>query len=152
MTATELDHLRGEIAAMRIVKCRMQHEQFHPPTPDGKLRRIGLCDPQTREERLGCSHSTSRVKLREAIKALPPEMAAPLLEELTWLDNQIHLLDHRKGDAEAQKVGRELQPRAVPDPTIQTLEEMEREHDDYVEEIGRLRDTVLAHLDQALRE
>src|SRR4051812_7359510 len=96
-----LPDLRAELAALRIVKCRMQHEKFHPPTPSGKLQRIGLCDPATRAERLACSHSTARVKLEHALKHLPPEIAAPLAEELNWLNNQIHLLDHRKGDAEA---------------------------------------------------
>src|SRR4051812_35284337 len=97
MTTDDLAHLRDEIAAGRIVKCRMQHEKFLPPAPGGKLQRIGLCDSATRGERLGCSHSMARVKLKRAIQELPPEVAAPLAEELSWLDNQIHLLDHRKG-------------------------------------------------------
>lgn len=160
--------LRDEIAALRIVKCRMEHERIVSPT--GSLRqeagqahsrefqRIGLCSPEVRAERLGCSHTMSRVKLDEALEELLPDRAGPLRDELNWLTNQIHLLDHRKGAAEARKAkaAREIRGRAGGEEAIELaiaseqVDKMEQEHDRYVERVGQLREVVVAELDKIM--
>lgn len=55
---------------------------------------------------LGCSHTTARIKLQEAINELSishgnnAAQVSELAVRLNRLDNQIHLLDHRKSEAE----------------------------------------------------
>ncbi|MDX6383286.1 MAG: hypothetical protein QOK48_859 [Blastocatellia bacterium] len=108
--------MREEIAALRIVKCHMSHERVMRADetmlpvicclPENSYQRIGLCSPEIRAMRLGCSHTSARIKLEDAINELNSsgeEGNGPgprLSSELSWLNNQIHLLDHRKGEAE----------------------------------------------------
>src|SRR5437588_11848017 len=78
-----VDHLQsvlGEISALSVVKCRMSHERVRregePLRPvvsrlfEGSYERIGLCSPEVRAQRLGCSHTTARIKLQDAIDRL----------------------------------------------------------------------------------
>jgi hypothetical protein len=78
-----LDHvssLREEIAALRVVKCRMSHERVVRTAdsmlpvvcrfPEGSYQRVGLCSAEARGQRLGCSHSTARIKLKRGINEL----------------------------------------------------------------------------------
>src|SRR5262245_30379302 len=111
----QLRSLREEIATLWIVKCRMSHERVVRngesglPVicrfPEGGYQRVGLCTPEIRAKRLGCSHTSARIKLDDAIRELATSYrrnnAASLQfsSELVWLNNAIHLLDHRKGEA-----------------------------------------------------
>src|SRR5215207_4743614 len=107
-----LPRLREELAALCVVKCHMSHERVVRAAdsmlpvvcrfPEGSYQRVGLCSPEARARRLGCSHTTARTKLERAISELDTrgEPGASLGHELNWLDNEIHLLDHRKGEAE----------------------------------------------------
>src|SRR3954468_5938039 len=108
--------LRHQIAALGVVKCRMSHERVIRAAdtmlpiicrfPAGSYQRIGLCNPEVRAVRLGCSHTMARVKLEKAINELgtgerdSTGLVTFLGHELNRLDNEIHLLDHRKGEAE----------------------------------------------------
>lgn len=75
--------------------------------------------------------------------------ASSFASELNWLNNQIHLLDHRKGDAEKAlaKIEEDMHRagnrarggKALMEARTLVLE-MERSHDEYVEQIGALRD------------
>jgi hypothetical protein len=77
--------------------------------------------------------------------------------ELNWLNNQIHLLDHRKGEAEKALAKIEEEMHRAGNPALagealmearKLVLEMERSHDEYVEQIGALRDSVVNELDR----
>ena len=155
---------------MSIVKCRMAHERvvrladssqsvFSPGT-SGNFKRAGLCSPEVRAERLGCSHTMSRPRLDRAISELESGIVEPLAYELNSLTNEIHLLDHRKGEAEARqakaeqeaKRGREEIKELELLKESEIVKELERQHDRYVERIGTLRDRVVSELDKMIAE
>jgi hypothetical protein len=161
-----LASLRDEIVSLRAVKCRMAHERVVGSTapqsasvsrePIHNFKRVGLCSPLERGERLGCSHTMSRTKLDRAIDELGPEKAGPLRRELNWLTNEIHLLDHQKGAAEGRLAAARHgagggcgEVRTL--ELIKATEEVERlgqEHDEYVGRVGVLRDRVVSELER----
>ena len=165
-----LSSLREEIAGLSIVKCRMSHERVLSESGSmlpvksklfpGCYERIGLCSPELRAQRLGCSHTSARVRLATAVDELSKEtdQATAWSQELNYLDNEIHLLDHRKGEAEAvlarttEELFRATQPgmNAKLAQTGNAVHEMERLHDDFVTRMGKLRDNVLAEIDRLM--
>ena len=110
---------------------------------------LPLCSSELRAQRLGCSHTTARVRLATVVDELSKEtdQASAWSQELNYLDNEIHLLDHRKGEAEAVLAdnGRVV-PRdaarynAKLAQTENAVHELERLHDEFVTRIGKLRD------------
>lgn len=157
---------------MQIVKCRMSHERVVRDEvtglpvpcrfPAGQYQRVGLCTPDQRARRLGCSHSTARIKLGDAIKALGAaydqndSAGMQFSSELTRLDNAIHLLDHQKGEAEkclAARLGKGIEGG---EPGVREAEraigEMEALHDRLVEQVERLRDRVVSAIHRRLEE
>ncbi|MBS1798140.1 MAG: hypothetical protein JSS81_30280 [Acidobacteria bacterium] len=173
----QLRLLRLQVAAFSAVKCRMAHERVVRNSetglpialhfPEGCYRRIGLCAHEIRDTQLGCSHTIARVRLKEAIKVLdgisggPSAPDSPFGGELVRLDNAIHLLDHRKGDAEKRlaesleeahrdgETGDSEEKMRAAENEIRELEEL---HNGYVEEIGRLRDKIITEIDRLLAE
>ena len=84
-----------------------------------------------------------------------------LSSELVWLNNALHLLDHRKGEAEkrlARIRDEETGTSECKDEgervreTENEVGEMEEIHDQYVERLGRLRDRVINEIDKLLVE
>ena len=176
MAGKPLDYLfslREEIVALGAVKCHMSHERIISVAgsmlpvvsrlPESNYQRVGLCSPETRAQRLGCSHTMARIKLESAIDELETgasETSGPesfLRSELNWLDNEIHLLDHRKGEAE--KTLGLLAADSASDRAGQTeslkeaearVREMEHLHDEYVERMGILRDRIVAEMDRLI--
>jgi len=149
-----------------VVKCGMSHERVLLTSdsmplvcrvPEG-YKRVGLCTSEVRASRLGCSHTTARIKLKAAIEVLEPggsDSRAPLAAELNWMDNQIHLLDHRKGEAEKKlatifETNNQVSNCALLGKAEEEIRELEQLHDDYVERIGKLRDKVVAELDKLI--
>jgi hypothetical protein len=135
--------------------------------PEGSYQRVGLCSFETRTQRLGCSHTTARIKLQDAINELNTGneegrgLSLSLLGELNWLDNQIHLLDHRKGEAEKTlakleeemyRAGEQVSRGEELTQATKMILEMERLHDEYVEHIGVLRDRVVHQLDMLIEQ
>jgi hypothetical protein len=172
-----LSSLREEIVALCAVKCRMFHERVITEAvsmlpvvcrfPESNYQRIGLCSPELRSQRLGCSHTTARIKLGSAIDEL--EMAGAdnsrpasfLAQELNWLNNEIHLLDHRKGDAEKALAKILEETYGSPDrvrtgeklrEAEEQIRELERLHDKYVDRIGALRDRVVTEIDSLIEQ
>lgn len=167
--------LREEIATLLVVKCRMNHERVirvgESMLPgachitESTYERVGLCRPEVRAQRLGCSHTSARIKLEDAINALNMRsdegnrLRQQLHNELNWLDNQIHLLDHRKGEAEKTlaRLLEDTDGTGVPNRRAtelleaeNELRELERVHDEYVERIGRLRDRIIIEIDKLM--
>jgi hypothetical protein len=169
--------LRVEIATLCIVKCRMSHERVVRDQssglpvacrfPEGSYHRVGLCTPALRARRLGCSHTSARIKLDDAIRVLAlsdggnHRTSTGLSCELAWLNNAIHLLDHRKGEAE-KRLARILDEVNAAEASRHRCEkvreaeddvcQMEQLHDEYVERLGRLRDRVIQEIDKLLVE
>ncbi len=166
-----LSSLREEIVAFRAVKCHMSHERIISVArsmlpvvdrlPESNYQRVGLCSPETRAQRLGCSHTMARIKLESAIDELETGarekngLESFLRSELNWLNNEIHLLDHRKGEAE--KALGLLEAYRASDRAGQVerfneaeakVREMERLHDEYVDRMGMLRDRVVTEMDR----
>ncbi|HEY5073391.1 MAG TPA: hypothetical protein VII34_01760 [Pyrinomonadaceae bacterium] len=172
-----LSSLREEIVALCAVKCQMSHERVIREAdsmlpvvcsfPEGNYQRIGLCSPEVRAQRLGCSHTTARIKLGSAIDELDLDGAdksgpgSLLADELNWLNNEIHLLDHRKGEAE-KTLAKILEETYVAGDRARTvgrlrdaeeqIREMERLHDEYVDRIGALRDRVVTEMDRLIEQ
>ena len=175
-----LSSLRGGLGDLCVVKCRMAHERvlIAPDSmlpvvcrfPEGSYKRVGLCSVETRAQRLGCSHTMARIKLRAAIDHLEPADDADrtgtsvLRDELNFLDNEIHLLDHRKGDAEKALArvleepplgshgGHRAPARRKLRMAEQDIQDLERLHDQYVNRIGVLRDKVVAQMDRLIED
>jgi len=156
-----LNSLREEIAALSIVKCRMSHERARNEPGSilpiesklfvGSYERIGLCHHEVRAQRLGCSHTSARIKLADVLDELRPEtdLAGGWSQELNYLDNEIHLLDHRKGEAETifararEEFCRAAEPVHLNAKVAQVerdVSDMEQLHDELVGRIGALRD------------
>ena len=171
----QLRSLREEIAKLCIVKCRMSHERVVRDSasglpmmcrfPEDSYQRVGLCTPEIRAKRLGCSHTSARIKLDDAINMLGRccggNLASngPLSSELAWLNNAIHLLDHRKGEAEKRlaRILDDAHRASEPGDKGEKLREaeneiceMERLHGEYVERTGRLRERVILEIDRVL--
>ena len=172
-----LSSLREEIVALCAVKCHMSHERviregdsMLPVVcsfPEGNYQRVGLCSPKVRAQRLGCSHTTARIKLGSAIDELDLDGAVRsgpgslLADQLNWLNNEIHLLDHRKGEAE-KTLAKILEETYVAGDRARTAErlrdaeqairDMERLHDEYVDRIGVLRDRVVTEMDRLIEQ
>ena len=165
---SHLSSLCDEIASLRVVKCRMNHERVigaavraQPPgsrVPLHNFKRVGLCSPDERNARLGCSHTMSRTKLDRAISELEPEQAGQLGRELNWLTNEIHLLDHRKGEAELRiatarcEAGGGLGDTRALELMEEEVARLERQHDEYVERVGALRDRIMFEIERVLGE
>ena len=167
--------LREEIAALTVVKCHMSHERVIVADesmlpvicrfPESSYARIGLCSPEIRAKRLACSHTSARIKLEDAINSLnrgdeeSNELGQLLSSELKSLNNQIHLLDHRKGEAEktlARILEEAYRPGGAGREGKELIEaenavrELERTHDEYVERIGLLRERVVSEMDKLI--
>jgi predicted nucleic acid-binding Zn-ribbon protein len=105
----------------------------------------------------------ARIKLEDAIRELASDGNKPgastsfLGCELNWLNNEIHLLDHRKGEAEKTRARILEELHAAADrasayeqlsKTDEELGEMQRLHDEYVDRLGRLRDRIVSQIDE----
>jgi hypothetical protein len=161
--------IRERIATMQIVSCRLAHERVC--WEDGHIvqRQVGeenvpvrpLCSSDVRRRRLACAHTTARdsagqalVELRRA-GALSEDACAVLVEELHALGQQVHLLDHRKGDAEkayalaveTSRLAADATADASRDKAKDLVRAMESEHDGLVARFRDWRDRVLAAAD-----
>lgn len=171
----QLRFLREEVSTLCVVKCRMSHERVVRDAasglavmcriPENSYQRVGLCTDELRAKRLGCSHTSARIKLDEAINVLGMSYgennsgSMELSSQLALLNNAIHLLDHRKGEAE-KKLARILDEAYRAGGAwdigekVREVEnevwEMEQLHDEYVEQIGRLRDRVVNEIDKLM--
>ena len=160
-----LSSLRAQMVALTAVKCRMSHERVVidvasalpvvSTTSNSGYQRIGLCPPQVRALRMACSHTMARIKLGEAIKELKRftenEAAVSGLDsQLNFLNNQIHLLDHRKGEAERVFATNLAETPDARNQVKTEIQEMELLHDKYVNEMALLRDQVICAIDKLI--
>ena len=83
MTADELETFKDlyeKIAALKVVKCRLNHERilYDKETnlplaeclPELGYKNIGLCSPEIRRERVACGHTMARYDLENALLLL----------------------------------------------------------------------------------
>jgi hypothetical protein len=150
--------LRARVAALRASPCGMAHESI-PDGPDGDpmpnarspsgFARTGLCPDAERATNLGCSHTTARYVLRDALLQVPGDGNEAVLAALHDLEQAISLLDHRRYDAESRSANARLAKvnGAGGDREIAALV---AEHRSCVRRAGELRDDVLRRIDDAL--
>ena len=152
-----LAELRRRIAMLQAPACGMAHERIvagpdgrpvpNPASPSG-YRRPGICPAERRARHIGCSHTTARLILRQAIELLG-DGHADLLAELSRLENAVSLLDHRRYDAESRRadaVSAGSDPRAAE----REIAALVAEHRDHVDAAARLRDEVLTRVDRVV--
>lgn len=132
---------------------------------ESNYERVGLCGPEVRAKRLGCSHTSARIKLEDAINELNTRdeegnrLGELLSSELKWLNNQIHLLDNRKGEAEktlarmledAYRAGAKSRKGRALIKAEDRIQKLERVHDEYVERLSQLRDRIIIEKDKMI--
>jgi uncharacterized small protein (DUF1192 family) len=163
---TAVSEIRERIARLQVVACRLAHERAC--WEDGGIVRqqVGgedilvrpLCGTNVRRRRLACAHTSARYAAERALLdlrkagALGEDACAAFLRELHALGHQIHLLDHRKGDAEkalalaaeTARLAEDAAADAVRDAAQSLVRTMESEHDGYAERLRDWRDRVLA--------
>jgi len=106
----------------------------------------------------------ARIKLEMGLNQMETwdsSLNVSLSSELNLLDNEIHLLDHRKGEAE-KVFARLLAEAFSTDGHVrecarvrraeEKIRELEGLHAQYVERIGVLRDKVVAELDKLIEQ
>lgn len=164
-----VSEIRERIATMQIVSCRLAHERVRWENGSIVRRQVGqehipvrpLCSWEVRRRRLACAHTTARYSAEQALLdlrkagALSEDACAALAEELHALGQQIHLLDHRKGDAEkayglaaeTSRLAEDATADASRDEAKSLVRVMESAHDRYVERFRDWRDRVLAAAD-----
>lgn len=168
MLTDSTDSLRGlrdRIASLQVIRCRMLHERVR--VEDGValrvsrgerepgLVRIGLCSPEDRARNLACGHTMARYALLDAIQALraagsvPPAECRSLEQALEDVANEIHLLDHRKGDAERTLAL--ASERGVVSAEAAEVRRLEAQHDAHAGQLQAIQIAVLSHLDGAIR-
>jgi len=152
--------LRARVAALRAPSCAMAHESIalgpdarpvrSSLSPSGYAR-VGICPASTRANHVGCSHTTARYLLRDALDTLPDDADAALKDDLRALENAISLLDHRRYDAEtrhAQALDGGTPAEAA--AARRVIDDLVAEHRACAVRALALRDAVLARLDAAL--
>jgi hypothetical protein len=164
-----ISEIRERIATMQIVSCRLAHERVCWENGSIVRRQVGeedipvrrLCGADVRRRRLACAHTTARYSAEQALLelrqagALSEDACAAFVEELHALGHQIHLLDHRKGDAEktyalaaeTSRLAEAATAHASRDEAQSLVRVMESEHDGYVARLRDWRDRVLAAAD-----
>jgi hypothetical protein len=163
---TAVSEIRERIARLQVVACRLAHERAcwenggivrHQVGDEDVLVRP-LCSSHVRRRRLACAHTTARYAAEQALLdlrnagALGEDACAAFLQELHALGHQIHLLDHRKGDAEKDlalavetaRLAADATAAALRDAAQSLVRTMESEHDGYAERLRDWRDRVLA--------
>jgi hypothetical protein len=138
----------------------MAHESI-PSGTDGMLLRDsrnqsgyvrpGICAEALRADHVGCTHTTARYALREALERVPGDAAEAMLDELRQLENAISLLDHRRYDAECRRADALLSGNHGGAAEAQAeIARLVAQHRVYGQQALILRDAVLRRLDVAL--
>ena len=151
-----LTELRRRIATLQASACGMAHERI-VAGPDGRpvpnpmsssgYRRPGICPAELRNRHIGCSHTTARYILRQAVELLGD--GDDLLAELSRLENAISLLDHRRYDAESRRADA-VSAGSDAQAAEREIAALVAEHRDHVEAAARLREEVLTRLDRVV--
>ena len=158
---------------LKAVDCRMAHERVlidHKTrlpvagiVPEIEFQRAGLCHSAKRLKNPACSHTMARYPLENALNIL--EQFGDFNQwrsAFNNLNNTIHLLDHEKGEAEKHsariiKSIREFD--AIKDRFLiaekslitKQITEIERQHSICVEEIEKLRNSILSAVNSAIQ-
>ncbi|MEO0509192.1 MAG: hypothetical protein AAF065_04990 [Verrucomicrobiota bacterium] len=166
-----LESLYQQISAFDFTYCGMAHERIQRvkeglepirnASIDHGYQRSEYCCSTTRAQRLGCAHTTGRIRFCEFLDALPrpmfdEERITKWKEELQKLDLLIVKVDWQKSDAELDHArqsdalcqGTQESPErnAQLANTSQLIRELIDTHTDYIERLRQLRNEVLAEI------
>ena len=155
-----LTALRDRVAALQAPPCGMAHERIPAGADGGPMAssrspsgfaRIGVCPETVRAVHIGCSHTTARYLLRDALMMLPGAEAKGLLAALHELEQAISLLDHRRYDAESRRAeAMRAAPSAVLTAAEGEIAVLLEEHRSCCTRATTLRDAVVRRLNEAL--
>jgi hypothetical protein len=170
VNSEELDkliELRERIRGLKAVKCRVNHERVKIDSGSGLpltrqvgeiiYDRIGLCPSEVRAERISCGHTMARYLLAEALSILDRASEGDigaLRTELDEVTNNIHRLDHEKGDAEkhlAELIEKRLcAPESFSSSELNAVNEqirvLEQTHTDHTDQIDAIRKKILVEI------
>jgi len=102
----DVKRLRVALDGLRVVVCDMKHERVH--REGEQALRQSICAARARKSNIACSHTSARIQMRDAwllLETIGDPQASAQCEELSRVDGEISVLDHRRYDAEA--AGRE---------------------------------------------
>jgi hypothetical protein len=116
-TAYELlQSVKQQLAGYRVVQCALAHERvvslsrneygISPTHPGWQIDLKGFCDRSSRQQRLGCAHTTANERYRNLVgKLIDAGIAADLVAPLAEVDEivmSIYRSDHEKARLEKQ--------------------------------------------------
>ncbi len=169
----QLIESREQLMRLKAIACRMSHERVlidrktQLPVagivPEIEFQRVGLCDSAKRSKNPACSHTMARYSIENALDIL--EQCGKYSDwraEFNDLNNRIHLLDHKKGEAEKHSARiikriRETEQTkdrfSMEEPALikKQIAEIERQHSLFVEKIEKLKNNILAALNSAIK-
>lgn len=169
----QLIESREKLTRLKAIDCRMAHErvmidrQTQLPVagivPEIEFQRVGLCDSAKRFKNPACSHTMARYPLENALNIL--EQCGKYSDwraEFNDLNNRIHLLDHKKGEAEkhsARMIKRIRETEHIKDRFLteerflikKQITEIEQQHSICVEKIEKLKNNILAAINSAIK-
>lgn len=169
---SKLIEIKEKVEDLKAVKCRVNHERVLTDKETGLplskyigekvYERIGFCPREVREQRISCGHTNAPDILKNALTLLDSEGkdVEILRTELMNVITQIHLLDHRKGDAEKQLAILIEKKNNLPkksfekeiSPARDAINDLENEHRGYVDKIAEVRDRIVAELETIIKE
>ncbi len=170
-----LSVLRKRIASLQALPCRLAHERVIQE--DGMVKRrsqgigldpipvrIGLCPAGIRSHQLACAHTMARHVLDALIgnlatvHVLDGVEASRMREELGRIAHAIHMTDWQKSDTEIRyALLAEKEAGSIDQPSASLLSEQAQldasvdRHQTSVDELRRMRDMLLARLDECIR-
>lgn len=162
----DLHTISQQLAQFKLVHCCMRHEKIAresgsltpllDPIAKHGYQRLRFCSSTIRANRLACAHTLSRHRFAELLDKLVPEICTYEQVEgwknlLNQLDLKIIDVDWRKSDAElahakqSSAVSQNNDTSAVASLEVleMQIEQLNREHSSYVDQLSRLRQQVL---------
>jgi hypothetical protein len=161
-----LSILRDQVAALRAVPCRLEHERVligeegirrnrESAGNDPGVVRVGLCPKTVRDSQLSCAHTCARNHLDRAIAAsrregvLSAEEAAQLHKDLERISLAIHATDWQKNQAEVRyALLLEQGAQAESEGELTLLGSLVAQHTELTTELAQLQGFLLERLEQ----
>ena len=169
-----IDQIRKELENFEFIHCGMAHEKIqresdgisplHDCAADHGLKRVTYCNAQVRSRRMGCAHTTARIKFLEILDKVPKtglssEKVEAWKQQVSDLDFAIIQVDQRKSDSELQHAQKSIELCDSPTKQAEISADLHKlnkvidnqinEHGNYLNQLKSLRDEVLEFLASA---
>lgn len=160
-----LQSIRQQLAGYRVTQCALAHEcvvsvsrsdyGIRADHPGWQIRLQGFCNRNTRQERLGCAHTTANDRYKSLVRKLTnagiaDDLVAPL-SEIDEIIMSIYLIDHEKGMLDKKCAVFSAERKVL------QLQEAERKlnevlaiHFHLIERLGTLHTHIMNRIDRLL--